>query len=70
MTRKDYRLIARALAATRPDPVVTVFEGVENVFTDHIKRDLWSDIVGEIGDELELDDADFDRERFVKACLA
>ena len=64
MTAKDYRALAAALAATRPDPVVTEYQGQTNTYTDGISRGLWDRTRDSIADVLAMDNPRFDRARF------
>jgi len=57
MTRKDYRLIARALRR---------LEGRASSERDH---DLLRELVDELSDELKADNPSFDRDKFIDACL-
>lgn len=70
MSRKDYILIANALRMTRPNPVVTVYEGQENTFTNHITLDQWGADRGAIMSALSSDNYRFDRDRFIRATEA
>lgn len=59
MTRKDYVLIAAALASAQPDPYA---DGARFLERQH-KRDC-----EDIADALASDNPRFDRARFLRAC--
>ena len=64
MTKKDYSIIAAVLAKTRPDDVLRA----QGVCTP--SRSLWAYTVCEMADALKLDNARFDRSRFIAATEA
>jgi hypothetical protein len=59
MSRKDYILIAEALATVRPEPL--------NLVEKH-KLEQWHRTVSAIGESLERDNPNFDADRFTAAC--
>lgn len=62
MTRKDYKLLAAAFAATKPAPCT--------FGPDHTRASVeqWQKDVNEIAIALQSDNPNFDRVRFIKAC--
>lgn len=58
MTRKDYILLANALASAKPEYVPTA-----SPFNEQ-----WRDDCEAVADALAADNARFERERFLKAC--
>lgn len=60
MTRKDYVAIAAALASVRPP-----FLNPPNAETENV----WIDCCRVVGDVFAADNPNFDRVRFVQACM-
>ena len=58
MTRKDFELIASILAASKPDSDGNSYD----------EKKQWELTVNEFADCLPSSNANFDRERFLKAC--
>lgn len=59
MTRKDYNLLAEALASVRPG--TTTLEAAESITQ-------WNECVIAVSRALNSDNGRFDRERFIEAC--
>ena len=61
MTRKDYVLIAAALAAAARNVTAAGM-------TDHTAHTVWQECAATVADALAQDNPRFDRERFLTAC--
>lgn len=59
MTRKDYELIAKSLNSS--------FEA-GSYWRHSIPSELYSDIVNDLADKIELENPRFDRAKFFSAC--
>lgn len=67
MTKKDYELIARVLASSKPKSWVQLAdEGKDWTYTYELEGQ-WSEIRNALADALAQDNPRFDRERFLTA---
>lgn len=68
MTKKDYELIARALASSKPKSWIQLAdEGKDWTYTYELEEQ-WSEIRDALADAFAQDNPHFDREKFLTAC--